>query len=139
MRSYNLVQFQSSSLNNNVGMYLYDTPRDRMAKDPSSRDYALHQNGRLQGLFPTLPIIFSCVPELLAQHKCKYSCALELLAQHKTLITHVLQSPSPNTKHLLPMCSTSPRSTQTSHQSCASLSMPNTKQAYIYREQLAYA
>ena len=29
----NLVQFQSSTLNTNSRMYLYDTPRDTMAKD----------------------------------------------------------------------------------------------------------
>ena len=29
----NLVQFHTSSLNTNARMYLYDTPRDTMAKD----------------------------------------------------------------------------------------------------------
>ena len=29
----NLLQFQSSLLNTNARMYLYDTPRDTMAKD----------------------------------------------------------------------------------------------------------
>ena len=59
--------------------------------------YAQHQYGMLQILCPTFPIIFSCVLELYAQHKCKYSCAPEPLAQHKT-----------------------------SHRSCASGSMHNT-------------
>ena len=86
----NLVRFQRSSLNTNARMYLYDTPRDTMAKDPMLRAYAQHQNGRLKGLCPTLPIIFSCDPKLLAQHKFKYSCAPEILSQHKILITHVL-------------------------------------------------
>ena len=62
-----------------------------------SRTYVQHQHGMLQSLCPTFPIIFSCVPELYAQHKCKYSCAPEPLAQHKT-----------------------------SHRSCASGSMSNT-------------
>ena len=60
-----------------------------------SKFYAQNQHGRLQGLCPTLPIIFSYVPDLLAQHKCKYSRALELLMQHKHLINHVLQGPLP--------------------------------------------
>ena len=32
-RVTNLVQFQTSSLNTNARMYLYDTPRDTMDKD----------------------------------------------------------------------------------------------------------
>ena len=43
------MQFWSSSLNTNARMYLYNTPRDTMAKDPmlninieGSRDYAQH-------------------------------------------------------------------------------------------------
>ena len=64
-----------------------------------SRAYAQHQHGRIQGLCPTLPIIFSWVLELLSQHKCKYSCALELLPQYTTLIIDVLQSSPLNTKH----------------------------------------
>ena len=62
-----------------------------MAKDPM-----------LQSLCQTFPIIFSCVPELYAQHKCKYSCAREPLTQHKT-----------------------------SHRSCALDSTPNTTNIYI--------
>ena len=79
-----------------------------------STAYAQHQHGRLQGLCPTLSIIFSCVPKLLAQHKYKYSCALELLPQHKILITHVLQSSSLNTKHLINHVLEGPLPTQTS-------------------------
>ena len=91
-----------------------------------SRAYAQHQHGMLQILCPTFPIIFSCVLELYPQHKCKYSCAPEPRAQHKT-----------------------------SHRSCASRSMPNTKNfinhvlqaphlaqniyIHIYYQQLAYA
>ena len=118
-----------------------------------SRAYAQHQHGRIQGICPSLPMIFSCVLEVLAQHKCKYSCALELLSKHKILISHVLQSSSLNTEHHLPMCSRTPRSTQiinhssaqeistqhkTSHQSYALGSTPNTNK-HIYHQQLAYA
>ena len=52
-----------------------------------SRSYVQHQHGRLQGLCPTHPIIFSCVPELLAQRKSS--------------IIQVLQSSSLNIKHLI--------------------------------------
>ena len=106
-----------------------------------SRAYAQHQHGRLQGLCPTYPIIFSCVPniltqhkgkyscvlELLAQHKGKYSCAPEFLAQHKSSITQVLQSSSLNINHQSLKCSKAPHSAKKSHQSCASGSTPNTK------------
>ena len=73
-----------------------------------SRTYAQHQHGMLQILCPTFPIIFSCVPDIYAQHKRKYSCVPEPLAQHKTshrscdsgstpkhFINHVLQGPHP--------------------------------------------
>ena len=95
-----------------------------------SRYYAQHQLGRVQGLCPTLPVyIFmcfrascstqrfsyscvleilaqhkhkhSCSPKLLSQHKYKYSCPLDIISQHKTSINHVLQSSSLNTKHLI--------------------------------------
>ena len=111
-----------------------------------SRDYAQHQHGRLHGLFPTLQIIYSCVQELLAQHKGKYSCAPKLPAQHKSSITKVLQSFPLNTNHQSLKCSRASHSTQninhssarellaqhkTSHKSCASRSTPNTKK-HIY-------
>ena len=107
-----------------------------------SRAYAEHQHGRLQGLCPILPIIFSCVPELIAQHKSRCSCALELLDQYKSSITQVIQSFPLNTNHRPLKCSRASRSTQiinhssapelpaqhkTSHQSCASRSTSNTK------------
>ena len=79
-----------------------------------SRAYAQHQHGRLQGLCLTLSIIFSCVSEILSQHKFKYSCAPEILSQHKTLITHVLQSYLLNTKHRINHVLQGPRPTKTS-------------------------
>ena len=94
-----------------------------------SRSYAQHQHGRLRG--PTHPIIFSCVPELLAQHKGKYSCALELLTQHKSLITQVLQSSSFNTKHQSLKFSRAPRSTQNISSIMCFRVHTQHKQAYI--------
>ena len=97
------------------------------------------QLGNLQGLFPTLPIIFSCasklpsqckgfhnscVLELLAQHnktlmcsrysrstQIKHSCAPELLPQHKHSNTHVLQCSLFITKHLINHVLQGPRPT----------------------------
>ena len=69
-----------------------------------SRAYAQHQHGMLQSLCPTFPIIFSCVLELYAQHKCNYSCALEPLAQHKTSHRSCASGPMPNTNISLIMC-----------------------------------
>ena len=43
-----------------------------------------------------------------------YPCDPKLLAQHQTLITHVLQSSSLNTKHLINLVLHGPCSTQTS-------------------------
>ena len=91
-----------------------------------SKYYAQHQHGRLQGLWPTHPIIFSCVSELLAQHKGKYSCALEHLAQHKSSITQVLQIFLLNTKHLINHVLQGPCLTQTYIY------------IYIYHMQMAY-
>ena len=63
-------------------------------------------------------LIFSCAPELHAQHKYKYSCALELLAQHNINYSCALELLAQQ---------------KTSHQSCASGSPPNkNKHIYIY-------
>ena len=94
-----------------------------------SRAYAQHQHGRLQGLCPTHPIIFSCVLELLAQHKGMYSRSRasrstqiinhssdpKLLSQDKTSRQSFSSRSTPNTnKHidissiigLCPICKT---------------------------------
>ena len=61
-----------------------------------SKAYAQHQHGMLQNLCPTFPIIFSCVLEIYAQHKCKYSCAPEPLTQHKTSHRSSASGSTPN-------------------------------------------
>ena len=65
------------------------------------RAYALHQHGIIQSLCPTFPIMFSCVPELYAQHKCKYSCSPEPLTQHKSSHWSCASGSTPNTKHFI--------------------------------------
>ena len=110
------MQFQSSRSTLNARMYLYDTPRDTMAKDPMLQSLCSTSTwNMLQSLCPTFPIIFSCVPDLYAQHKCKYSCSLEPLIQHKTSHRSCVSGSTPNTNI-----------------SCASRSMPNTKHIYTY-------
>ena len=56
---------------------------------------------------------------------------VENLSLNTIINTHVLQSFSLNTKHQLLIFSRAPYSTQTSHQSCASGSTPNTRK-HIY-------
>ena len=97
-----------------------------------SRSYAQHQHGRLQGLCPTIPIIFSCDLELHARHKGKYSCAQEFLAQQKSSITHVLQSSSLNTNHKSLVCSKASSSTQNISSVMCFRVHAQHKQAYIY-------
>ena len=66
-------------------MYLYDTPRDTMAKDPMLQSLCSTLTCNAPKLMPNISkLYFSCVPELYAQHKCNYSCAPEPFTQHKT-------------------------------------------------------
>ena len=85
-----------------------------------SRAYAQH----FQIIFSYVPKLYaqhkckySCAPEPLTQHTCKYSCSLESLAQHKTPHRSCASGSTPNTTFL---------------QSCASGSTPNTTNIYIY-------
>ena len=77
-----------------------------------SKYYAQHQHGMLQSLCPTFPIIFSCVLYLYAQHKCKYPCAPKPLAQHKTSHRSCASGSVPNTKHFVNHVLQGPRPTQ---------------------------
>ena len=88
----NLVQFKSYSLNTNARMYLYDTPRDTVAKDLMFQNLCLTSTWKSPGLIPnTSNFIYSCaserhaqqkgfhnscLPELQDQQKHKHSCAL---------------------------------------------------------------
>ena len=77
-----------------------------------SRAYVQHKHRRIQSLFPTFPIIFSCVPELYVQHKCNYSCAPEPLTQHKISHRSCALGSMPNTKHFINHVLQGPRPTQ---------------------------
>ena len=112
------MQFQSFHSTLNARMYLYDTPRDTMAKDPMLQSLCSTPTWNAPELMPNISkLYFSCVPELYAQHNVNTHVLHNLLLNTKHLINHVLQSPFP---------------TQTFHQPCASGSMPNTKHIYTY-------
>ena len=66
----NLVQFQSSSLNTNARMYLWDTPRETMVKDLMFQILYSTSTSKDLGLIPiTYNFIFSCASKIHAQYK----------------------------------------------------------------------
>ena len=126
------MHLQISSLNTNARMYLYDTPRDTMAKNLMLQSLCSTSTWKASRLMPnTSNIIFSCVLEHHAQHKYKYSCAPELLSQHNinyTCAPEILSQHNINYSCAPKLLSQH----KTSHQSCASGSIPNTnKHIYI--------
>ena len=66
-----------------------------------SRAYAQHNMECSRAYAQHFQIIFSCVPDLYAQHICKYSCALKPLVQHKTSHRSCALGSIPNTKHFI--------------------------------------
>ena len=61
----NLVQFQNYSLNTNTRMYLYDTPRDTMAKDPMLQILCSTSTWKAPHLIPNISnYIFMCYRDL---------------------------------------------------------------------------
>ena len=116
------MQFQSSSLNTNARMYLYDTPRDTMAKDPmlninmeGSKAYAQHFQLSFH-VFQSFSLNTKVSTHVLQSFSLitnnqshKFSRAPR---STQTLITYVLQISSLNTKHQSPMFSKAPLSTQ---------------------------
>ena len=81
------MQFQSSRSTLNARMYLYDTPRDTMAKDLM-----------LQSLCSTSIMEFS---RAYAQYFQLYFHVFQSFMLNTNVSTHVLQSLSLNTKHLI--------------------------------------
>src|SRR5882757_4957316 len=59
----NLVQLHSSSLNTNARMYLYNTPRDTMAKDPMLQCLCSTSTYKALGLTPNTSkyYLFMCL------------------------------------------------------------------------------
>ena len=122
------MQFQSSSLNTNDRMYLYDTASwDTMAKDLMLQSLCSTSTWKALGIMPnTSNYLFMCS---------------RASRSTQSVITHVLQSSLLNTNHQSLKCSRASHSTQiinhssapelpaqhkTSHQSYASGSTPNT-------------
>ena len=118
-----------------------------------SRAYAQHQHERIQGLCQRFQIIFSCVPELHAQHKCLKNHDLQsfslntIISTHafhifllnKKINNHVLHSFSLDTQHQIEMCSRALRSTKNISSTMCFRVHAQHKQTYIYYLQLAYA
>ena len=57
-RSYKLSAIPELSLNTNARMYLYDTPRDTMAKDPMLHSLCSTSTWKSQGLIPNISNYF---------------------------------------------------------------------------------
>ena len=120
------MQFQSFSLNTNARMYLYNTPRDTMAKDPMFQSLCSTSTWNVPRIMPnTSNSYFPCALELMLNTNIKKIMCSRACAQHIYQMTHVLQSScsTQTSNH-----SSSPELTLNtkSHQSCASGSMPNT-------------
>ena len=94
------MQFQSSSLNTNARMYLYDTPRDTMAKDLMLQSLCSTSTWKALGIMPnTSNYLFMCSRASRSTQVSTH--VFQSSSQHKSSITQVLQSFPLNTKHLI--------------------------------------
>ena len=85
------MQLQSLSLKTNSRMYLYNIPRDIMAKDPMFQNLCSTSIWNALGLIPNTSNSYnSCVPELMLK-KNLITHVLQSLCSTQNLITHVLQ------------------------------------------------
>ena len=96
------MQFQSSSINTSARMYLYDTPKNTMAKDPMLQRLCSTSTWKAPRIMPnTSNYLFMCSRASRSTQIINHSISLELLAQHKSSITQVVQSFPLNTnKHI---------------------------------------
>ena len=118
------MQFQSSSFNTNARMYLYDTPRGTMAKDPMLQSLFSTSTWKALGLMPNTSNLYFHVFQSFTLNTNLNSHVLQVSLLNTTLITHVLQSSSLNTNISSIMCFR----VYAQH-----------KQSYMYHQQLAYA
>ena len=101
-------------------MYLYDTPRDIMAKYLMLQSLCSTPTWKALGIMPnTSNNIFMCSRASLSTQIIDHSCAPEFLTQQNSSITNVLQCSLLNTHHQSLMCSKAPCSTQIINHSCA--------------------
>ena len=106
------MQFHSFFSTLNARMYLYDTPRDTMAKDLMLQSLCSTSTWKDSGLMPnTSKLSFHVFQSFMLNTNIILMCYRDSRST-ETSITHVLQSPSLNTKHQLLMCSRAPYSTQ---------------------------
>ena len=105
------MQFESLSLNTNARMYLYNTPRDTMSKDPMFHNLCSTSIWNAPGIMPNTSNSYnSCALELMLNMTSHNSCAPELALNTKSNHSCDLEL-ALNTK---------------SHHSCASVSTTNT-------------
>ena len=95
-------------------MYLYDTPRDTMAKDPMFQSLCSTSTWKDSGLMPNTSNLSFHVFQSFMLNKNINTHVIERFLLNTTLITHVLQSSSLNTKHLINHVLQGPHPTQTS-------------------------
>ena len=119
----NLVQLQISSLNTNARIYLQDTPRDTMAKDPMFQSLCSTSTWNARGIMPNTSnsYLFMCSNASCSTQRFHNSCAPKLLSQHK---------------HQILMCSKASRSTQTSNTHVLHRFSLNTKFKYSCASEL---
>ena len=83
-------------------MYLYDTPRDTMAKDQMLESLFSTSTSKDLGLMPnTSNYLFMCSRAFCSTQFINHSSVSELLAQHKTSHRSCATGSMPNTKHFI--------------------------------------
>ena len=112
------MQFQTSHSTLNARMYLYDTPRDIMAKDPMLQSLCSTSTWNAQELMPYISnyiVMCSralCSTQNLSTHvlqnfslntNISSIMCFTVHAQHKHFINHVLQGPHPTQNIYIPI------------------------------------
>ena len=89
----NLVQLQSSSLNTNARMCLYDTPRDTMAKDPMLQSLCSTSTWKAPGLIPnTSNYLLMCSRASRSTQYILSIMCFRVHAQHKQAYTYIINN-----------------------------------------------
>ena len=122
------MQFQSFCSKLNARMYLYDTPRDTMAKDRMLQILCSTPTWNDPEVMPNISkLYFHVFQSFYAQHKCNKSCASEYFSQHKTSHQLCASGSMPNINISSIMCFR----VHAQHKTCIYI--------YIYHQQMAYA
>ena len=95
------MQFHISLLNTNARMYLYNTPRDTVAKDLMFQILCSTSTWKAQGVIPNTSNLSFHVFYSFTLNTNINTHVLQSFSLKTTSITHVLQSSSLNTKNLI--------------------------------------